>query len=141
MLFAFVLLIIIFLSIEKEEAFWWLIGGHLTNIIVYFFIISDFLCGFYVSFPIWVLPIDLIIGKKRTTAVFNGAVVRKIGGFGKGRYSVIFRFQLGNKRMKLTVPFTITGKEIELLEFLDVGTLVNISYYKLSHVILSWELA
>lgn len=87
---------------------------------------------------LFLLPIDLLQGKKRRTCRFESCLRVDRYEFFRKKHSCIWRFCIGDRRLALDVPLSCSREDVPL-KTPPSDRQITISYYPLSGLLLKWE--
>lgn len=131
-------LIFLILGIWMMSILPWMCGY-----IIIFTIISELIAILSLSYlcrRILVLPLDLILKKRREEVFFSKVSSINDYEFFKGKYCCEWKFYSSKGTMEVLVPVALTEEEIHNMEKPLVDQKVRICFYRFSKILYSWEI-
>lgn len=89
---------------------------------------------------LFLLPIDLVLGKKKETQFFYGTVnVERCEFFRKKYYRKCLFYNGQEKNFILTIPVVLSKEALDNQELPQQGQKIEVSFYPLSKILCGWN--
>lgn len=93
-----------------------------------------------ICYPLVLLPLDLVLGKRTEMFHFSTQLCLDELEFFKKRYTCSWKFWNNKKQLVLIVPLSYTQEQIDQISHPPRDRLLRVTYYPCSKIMISWEL-